>query len=159
MQVSGGDQPGEPGHASTSRLQGAGHIYRAAKNLGNLVTLCEDSRAAVSAYRCLWERDLIEEELQSLMHHFDGIATASYRRGMSIISLICNVQRTSQILERVSEASLYPACCLPVCTSMISRLLNMAACPLNVFHRAAEVQAWRLLCSTGTMRDLVSWVT
>ncbi|GAB4818727.1 hypothetical protein N2152v2_005773 [Parachlorella kessleri] len=51
--------------------------------------------------KCLWERDLIEEELQSLMHHFDGIATASYRRGMSIISLICNVQRTSQILERV----------------------------------------------------------
>ncbi len=35
------------------------------------------------------------------MHHFDGIAKASYRRGMSIISLICNVQRTSEILERV----------------------------------------------------------
>jgi aspartate kinase len=49
----------------------------------------------------LWERDLIEDELHNLMHHFDGIAKASYRRGMSIISLICNVQRTSEILERV----------------------------------------------------------
>lgn len=51
--------------------------------------------------RTLWERDLIEEELQHLMHEFDGMANASYRRGMSIISLICNVQRTSLILERV----------------------------------------------------------
>lgn len=28
-------------------------------------------------------------------------AQVSYTRGMSIISLICNVQRTSEILERV----------------------------------------------------------
>lgn len=28
-------------------------------------------------------------------------AQAHYRRGMAIISLICNVQRTSEILERV----------------------------------------------------------
>lgn len=51
--------------------------------------------------KTLWERDLIEEELESLMTAFGGIAKASYRRGMSIISLICNVQRTSTILERV----------------------------------------------------------
>lgn len=51
--------------------------------------------------RTLWERDLIEDELEGLMAAFAGIAKASYRRGMSIICLICNVQRTSTILERV----------------------------------------------------------
>lgn len=51
--------------------------------------------------KTLWERDLIDEELDALMVAFAGIATASYRRGMSILSLICNVQRTSEILERV----------------------------------------------------------
>jgi aspartate kinase len=49
----------------------------------------------------LWERDLIQEEMEALMHDFDGIAQSRYRRGMAIISLICNVQRTSTILERV----------------------------------------------------------
>lgn len=51
--------------------------------------------------KTLWERDLIDEELESLMTAFGGVAKASYRRGMSILSLICNVQRTSIILERV----------------------------------------------------------
>jgi len=50
--------------------------------------------------KTLWERDLIEEELESLMCAFEGWATASYRRGMSIVSLICNVRRTSEVLER-----------------------------------------------------------
>lgn len=50
--------------------------------------------------KALWERDLIDEELESLMNAFKGVAITSYRRGMSIISLICNVQRTSEILER-----------------------------------------------------------
>ena len=35
------------------------------------------------------------------MRDFEGIAQARYRRGMAIISLICNVRRTSTILERV----------------------------------------------------------
>lgn len=48
----------------------------------------------------VWERDLISEELEGLMQDFDGIAKARYRRGMAIISLICNVPRTSEILER-----------------------------------------------------------
>ena len=51
--------------------------------------------------KTLWERDLIDEELDSLMAAFDGVAKASYRRGMSILSLICNVKRTAEILERV----------------------------------------------------------
>ena len=51
--------------------------------------------------KTLWERDLIEDELDTLMAGFKGWATASYRRNMSILSLICNVKRTSEILERV----------------------------------------------------------
>lgn len=43
----------------------------------------------------------VDEELESLMSAFSGVATASYRRGQSIISLICNTRRTSAILERV----------------------------------------------------------
>lgn len=50
--------------------------------------------------KTLWERDLIAEELETLMADFDGIAKSSYRRGMAIVSLICNVRRTSTILER-----------------------------------------------------------
>ena len=51
--------------------------------------------------KTLWERDLIEEELESLMRAFKGVAKASYRRSMSILSLICNIEKSSQILERV----------------------------------------------------------
>lgn len=51
--------------------------------------------------KTLWERDLIDGELDALMAAFKGWATANYRRGMSILSLICNVERTSEILERV----------------------------------------------------------
>ena len=49
----------------------------------------------------IWERDLIDEELDKLVLELRDIAKASYSRGMSIISLICNVKRTSEILERV----------------------------------------------------------
>jgi len=51
--------------------------------------------------KTLWERDLIDEELESLMDAFQGWATTSYRRGMSILSLICSVKKTNFILARV----------------------------------------------------------
>ena len=51
--------------------------------------------------KTLWERDLIDEELESLMNAFAGVAKTSYRRGYSILSLICNVDKSSEILERV----------------------------------------------------------
>lgn len=65
----------------------------AAPSLTPLSVLCPCCRR-------IWERDLIAEELEGLMQDFEGVAKAHYRRGMAIISLICNVQRTSQILER-----------------------------------------------------------
>ena len=64
------------------------------------------------ARRTLWERDLIESELEALMGAFSGIASASYRRGMSILSLICNVQKTSTILERVRRLSPLSLLCI-----------------------------------------------
>ncbi|CAL5225186.1 g7969 [Coccomyxa viridis] len=49
----------------------------------------------------IWERDLIEEEIQSLMSAFGDFAKVSCTHNVSIISLICNVAKTSSILERV----------------------------------------------------------
>lgn len=55
----------------------------------------------------IWERDLIEEEIQSLMSAFGDFAKVSCTHNVSIISLICNVAKTSSILERVS-LTLFP---------------------------------------------------
>ena len=43
----------------------------------------------------------MDAELDALVAAFEGIARCSYQKGVSILSLICNVQRTSHILERV----------------------------------------------------------
>ena len=53
----------------------------------------------------MWSRDLIDEELDALVQAFQGVAKASYQRNMSIISLICNIDRTSEILEKVCPAN------------------------------------------------------
>lgn len=49
----------------------------------------------------LWSRDLIDDELDSLVASFTDVAKVSYQRRMAIISVICNIERTSEILERV----------------------------------------------------------
>ena len=49
----------------------------------------------------MWDRDLVDEELAALGNAFEGVARASMTRGVSILSLICNIARTSEILERV----------------------------------------------------------
>ncbi|EIE26095.1 aspartate kinase [Coccomyxa subellipsoidea C-169] len=49
----------------------------------------------------IWDRELIEEEIEALMSAFSGFAKVSCTHNVSIISLICNVARTSNILERV----------------------------------------------------------
>ena len=49
----------------------------------------------------IWHRELISQELESLTAAFEGIATVNLLRDKSIISLICNVSRSSEILEKV----------------------------------------------------------
>ena len=49
----------------------------------------------------LWSRDLIAEELDHLAARFDGIARVKVASGVSILSLICNAARSSEILKRV----------------------------------------------------------
>lgn len=44
---------------------------------------------------------MLSGELDGLVSDFEGIAKVGYTTGMSIVSLICNVSRTSEILERV----------------------------------------------------------
>lgn len=53
----------------------------------------------------MWSRDLVDAELDALVSAFKakGIARVNYKRAMSCVSLICNVEKTSQILERVSH--------------------------------------------------------
>jgi len=55
----------------------------------------------------MWSRDLVDAELDALVAAFKakGIARVNYKRAMSCVSLICNVEKTSQILERVSNLS------------------------------------------------------
>ena len=56
----------------------------------------------------MWSRDLVDAELDALVSAFKakGIARVNYKRAMSCVSLICNVEKTSQILERVSLVDL-----------------------------------------------------
>lgn len=49
----------------------------------------------------LWSRDLIAEELQHLANRFEGVARVKVASGVSILSLICNAARSSEILKRV----------------------------------------------------------
>lgn len=49
----------------------------------------------------LWSRDLISAELDHLAGRFDGVATVDVRKGLSIISLICDASKSSQILKQV----------------------------------------------------------
>lgn len=60
----------------------------------------------------MWSRDLVDAELDALVSAFKakGIARVSYKRAMSCVSLICNVEKTSQILERVSPAYYHDTC-------------------------------------------------
>ncbi len=50
---------------------------------------------------------MVDAELDALVAAFKakGIARVNYKRAMSCVSLICNVEKTSQILERVSTLS------------------------------------------------------
>lgn len=52
-------------------------------------------------HRMPWNREVLSGELEGLVTDFEGIAKVGYTTGMSIVSLICNVSRTSEILERV----------------------------------------------------------
>lgn len=52
----------------------------------------------------LWSRGLIAEELDNLALRFKGVAEVEVQSGVSIISLICNAQRSSEILKQVWDA-------------------------------------------------------
>ena len=52
----------------------------------------------------LWSRDLVAEELEALENEFKQFADVKTSTTHSIISLVCNVERSSEILERVFGA-------------------------------------------------------
>ena len=84
----------------------------------------------------MWTRALIDSELDALItaFHAKGIANASYTRGQSIISLICNVKRTSEILERVSGLGLKKWTAFFVYKSCRSQLPEQSAPSASSVH-------------------------
>ena len=64
----------------------------------------------------------MDYEMEALLRSFEGTARVSCQHGMSIISLICNVARTSEILEQArptlcilpdSDTCECRICCIP----------------------------------------------
>lgn len=53
--------------------------------------------------KTVWQRDLVDEELEALSEELKGFADVSFRRNVSIVCLICDVTRTSIVLERVFD--------------------------------------------------------
>ena len=45
-----------------------------------------------------------DKDLLHLKEDLGKVAEVSYRKGDAIVSLICNVNKTSEILQRVSDA-------------------------------------------------------
>lgn len=66
----------------------------------DVVATSEVSVSATLDPARVWDRDLVDQELEALVAAFAGVARASVRRGVAIVSIICNVERTSEILER-----------------------------------------------------------
>lgn len=100
----------------------------------------------------LWDRELMDYEMEALLRSFEGTARVSCQHGMSIISLICNVARTSEILEQarptlcIMDLLNFPycvACCtfrlgvlLPcwiACQGLLRNCLAATRCPVCNF--------------------------
>lgn len=77
-------------------------IFRKLKISVDVVATSEVSVSLTLDPKKVWHGDEeATEELTHLMYEFNKIAQVSYRKGLCIVSLICNVDRTSQILRRV----------------------------------------------------------
>jgi aspartate kinase len=49
----------------------------------------------------IWAEGEVDEEIDRLVYDLEKIANAHVTKDTAIVSLICNVQRTSEILQRV----------------------------------------------------------
>lgn len=79
-------------------------IFRKLKVSVDVVATSEVSVSLTLDPKKMWTGDEeAHDELEHLMYEFKNVANAEYHQGMSIISLICNVQKTSEILCRVFE--------------------------------------------------------
>jgi len=90
---------------------------------------------AARARSKMWERELMDEEMDALLRAFEGTARVSCQHGMSIVSLICNVARTSEILEQARAPRRWPpAAAAPPPRSCRSRALHLR---IRLHERAA----------------------
>lgn len=81
-------------------------VFRAGKVSVDVVATSEVSVSLTLDPKKVFSDGEEGEELAALMFEFNKIAEVSYRRGLAIISLICNTARTSEILQRVFKVLL-----------------------------------------------------
>ena len=84
-------------------------VFAVMNNAGISVDCVATSEVSVSITldpAKLWSRDLVKEELEALVRDFEenGIARVRYTTGNSLISLIGNVERNNEIMERSFRA-------------------------------------------------------
>jgi hypothetical protein len=85
----------------------------------------------------IWQRPMVSEELERLATELRELAKVEYRRGMAIISLICNVERTSEILERVFR---------------VRQCAGLPGCPSFRIHVPVRAEAMERVFRMCTMR-------
>lgn len=66
----------------------------------------------------VWSEAEVDEELNGLVYELGRIASVGVRTNMACISLICNVKRTSEILQQVGRGSCAGMCSGVVCASV-----------------------------------------
>ncbi|CAD7699140.1 unnamed protein product [Ostreobium quekettii] len=93
--------------ASTRMVGQHGFLARVFEMFGragisvDVVATSEVSVSTTLDVNRLWTHKVVDSELQQFAAGFEGWADVTFRRGSAIVSLICNVERSSEILERV----------------------------------------------------------
>ena len=79
------------------------NVFAAFRDCGVSVDVVATSEVSVSLTldpSRVWERDLVDAELDALLSSLSRFAAATATRNVGCVSLICNVARTAEILER-----------------------------------------------------------
>lgn len=79
------------------------NVFAAFRDCGVSVDVVATSEVSVSLTldpSRVWERELVDSELDALLFSLSRFAAATATRNVGCVSLICNVARTAEILER-----------------------------------------------------------
>lgn len=79
-------------------------VFRACGVSVDVVATSEVSVSLTLDPARVWSRDLVDEELQSLLAALSDVATVKATMGVACVSLVCDVARSAPILERAFRA-------------------------------------------------------